>query len=134
MSNNNYDNIKEGEKKQVNKVEREIDGVKYWEYTYITKLENGRIHKQTVKSKYTPKNKDSKPRTKNSKSKSSDSENDNSNNDANARHASARQEQEQEQKIKMFVNEYKKQMLISLQSLIKTQFNESLTIEELKDM
>lgn len=114
----NYDNIKEGEKKQVNKVEREIDGVKYWEYTYITKLENGRIHKQTVKSKYTPKNKDSKPRTKKSKSKSSDNENEISN----------------DEKIKKFVDEYKKQMLISLQNLIKTQFNELLTIEELTNI
>ena len=118
MSNNNYDDIKEGEKKQVNKVEREIDGVKYWEYTYITKLENGKIHKQTVKSKYTPKNKDSKARTKKSKSKSSDNENEISN----------------DEKIKKFVDEYKKQMFISLQNLIKTQFNELLTIDELKDM
>ena len=49
---NNYDDIKEGEKKQINKTIREIDGVKYVEYTYITKLKGGKIHKQIVKSKY----------------------------------------------------------------------------------
>jgi len=111
----NYDNIKEGEKKQISKVEREIDGIKYWEYTYITKLENGRIHKQTVKTKYKPKDKTEK---KKSKSKSSDSENEISNNE----------------KIKKFVDEYKKQMYISLQNLIKIQFNKTLTIEELKNL
>ena len=50
--------IKEGEKKQVNKTIREIDGVKYIEYTYITKLKGGKIHKQIVKSKYTTKKKE----------------------------------------------------------------------------
>ena len=54
----NYDDIKEGEKKQVNKTIREIDGVKYIEYTYITKLKGGKIHKQIVKSEYTTKKKE----------------------------------------------------------------------------
>ena len=54
---NNYEDIKEGEKKQINKTIREIDGVKYVEYTYITKLKGGKIHKQIVKSKYISKKK-----------------------------------------------------------------------------
>ena len=54
----NYEDIKEGEKKQVNKVIREIDGVKFIEYTYITKLKGGKIHKQIVKSKYSTKKKE----------------------------------------------------------------------------
>ena len=55
---NNYEDIKEGEKKQISKSIREIDGVKYSEYTYITKLPGGKIHKQIVKSKYVGKKKD----------------------------------------------------------------------------
>jgi hypothetical protein len=55
---NNYDDIKEGEKRQINKIVREIDGIKYVEYTYITKLKGGKIHKQIVKTKYTNKKKE----------------------------------------------------------------------------
>ena len=55
---NDYEDIKEGEKKQISKSIREIDGVKYSEYTYITKLPGGKIHKQIVKSKYVGKKKD----------------------------------------------------------------------------
>ena len=112
---NNYDDIKEGEKKQISKTIREIDGVKYSEYTYISKLKGGKIHKQIVKSKYSSKKQD-KP-----KSKSSDSE-------------EVNDKQQKEEKIKTFVNEYKKQMIISLQNLIKVQFNENITIEELNNM
>ena len=33
----NYEDIKEGEKKQINKIVCEFDGIKYIEYNYITK-------------------------------------------------------------------------------------------------
>ena len=34
-NNNNYDDIKYGEKKQISKTIREIDGIKYSEYIYM---------------------------------------------------------------------------------------------------
>ena len=58
MSFNNYDDMQEGEKKQINKTIREIDGIKYCEYVYVTKLKGCKIHKQIVKTKYTSKKKE----------------------------------------------------------------------------
>ena len=110
--NNNYDDIKEGEKKQVNKIMREIDGVKYVEYTYITKLKGGKIHKQIVKSKYTNKKKENP-----------------SNYDLQK--INPEDKQVKEENIKKFITEYKNQMLISLQHLIKIQFGENISIDEL---
>ena len=110
----NYDDIKEGEKKQVNKTIREIDGVKYIEYTYITKLKGGKIHKQIVKSKYTTKKKEP------------------SNYDLQK--SNPEDKQLKEENMKKFITEYKNQMLMSLQNLIKMQFGETLTLEELNKM
>lgn len=112
MSFNNYDDIKEGEKKQINKIVREIDGVKYVEYTYITKLKGGKIHKQIVKTKYT-----------NKKKETPDNYTLQQNNPNN--------KEAKEQSIKNFITEYKKQMIISLQNMIKIQFGEELTIDEI---
>ena len=108
-NNNNYNDIKEGEKKQISKTIREIDGVKYSEYIYITKLPGGKIHKQIVKSKYIGKKKSN-----------------------NLIDSINKDDQEiKQENIKKFIIEYKKQMIISLQNIIKTQFDENLTIEEL---
>ena len=112
---NNYEDIKEGEKKQVNKTIREIDGVKYIEYTYISKLKNGKIHKQVVKSKYPSKKK-------------------NKDNNYDLQKSNPDDEQIKEDSIKKFITEYKNQMMISLQNLIKLQFGENYTIEELNKM
>ncbi len=107
--NNNYDDIKEGEKKQISKTIREIDGVKYAEYTYISKLKGGKIHKQIVKSKYISKKN-------------------------NNKNEIIEYERTDDEKIKCFVDEYKKQMMISLQNLIKVQFNKNISIDELNKM
>ena len=115
MSFNNYDDIKEVEKKQINKIVREIDGVKYVEYTYITKLKGGKIHKQIVKTKYTNKKKET-PNI-------FDLQQNNPNN-AEIKHES----------IKKFITEYKNQMIISLQNLIKIQFGEDMTLDEINKM
>ena len=115
MSFNNYEDIKEGEKKQINKTVREIDGVKYIEYTYITKLKGGKIHKQIVKSKYINKKKD-KP------------------NNYDLQQINPNNKEIKEENIKKFITEYKKQMIISLQNLIKIQFGEEMTLEELNKL
>ena len=39
-----------------------------------------------------------------------------------------------EENIKKFIPEYKKQMIISLQNLIKIQFGEEMTLEELNKL
>ena len=115
----NYDDIKEGEKKQISKTIRDIDGVKYSEYVYVTKLKGGKIHKQIVKTKYAGR-------------KNNDNNNNNNNNETNNSKKNETDENEMRQeKIKNFVKEYRKQMLISLQNLLKTQFNENRTIEEI---
>jgi len=106
-SNNNINDIKEGERKQIEKIIREIDGIKYCEYTYITKLSGGKIYKQIVKRKYTPK---TQPTIKPTKEELKN--------------------QEQE-KINEFIRDYKNQMLITLQNLVKNQFNKLMTIDEL---
>ena len=108
----NYDDIKEGEKKQINKTVREIDGVKYIEYTYITKLKGGKIHKQIVKTKYTNRKKETP-------------------NNYVLQQNNPNSKEVKEQSIKNFITEYKNQMLISLQNLIKIQFGEELTIDEI---
>ena len=108
----NYEDIKEGEKKQINKIVREIDGIKYIEYTYITKLRGGKIHKQIVKTKYTNKKKDIP-------------------NNYDLQQSNPGNEEIKQQSIKNFITEYKNQMLISLQNLIKIQFGEEMTLEEI---
>ena len=108
----NYEDIKEGEKKQINKIVREIDGIKYIEYTYITKLRDGKIHKQIVKTKYTNKKKDIP-------------------NNYDLQQSNPGNEEIKQQSIKNFITEYKNQMLISLQNLIKIQFGEEMTLEEI---
>ena len=110
---NNYEDIKEGEKKQISKSIREIDGVKYSEYTYITKLPGGKIHKQIVKSKYISKKK-------------------NQENNYDLQKSNPEDKQVKEENIKRFITEYKNQMLISLQNLIKIQFGEDMTLDEIK--
>lgn len=112
---NEINNIQEGERKQIEKVMREIDGIKYWEYTYITKLKGGKINKQIVKRKYKPKNQE--PKIKNESKTKQQIE-----------------QQEQQDKINEFIKDYKNQMLISLQSILKNQFNKSFTIEELNKL
>ncbi len=109
---NNYEDIKEGEKKQISKSIREIDGVKYSEYTYITKLPGGKIHKQIVKSKYIGKKKDAI-------------------NNYNIQPTKNENDELRQKSIERFITEYKKQMIISLQNLIKTQYGENMTIEEI---
>ena len=115
MSLNNYEDIKEGEKKQINKTVREIDGVKYIEYTYITKLKGGKIHKQIVKTKYTNKKKE-RP------------------NNYDLQQTNPDNKEIKQENIKKFITEYKNQMIISLQNLIKIQFGEDITIDELNKM
>ncbi len=115
---NEINDIQEGERKQIEKIMREIDGIKYWEYTYITKLKGGKINKQIVKRKYKPKNQETKIKPK-SKSKKEDL------------NINQEQQEEQQDNINDFIKEYKNQMLISLQNILKNQFNKSLTIEEL---
>ena len=136
-----YEDIKEGEKKQISKTMRDIDGVKYTEYTYLTKLKGGKIHKQIVKTKYVGKKKNI---VKTSEEKENSEENttlpsatlqsttlgvgvgakeQNEEKQMN-------KEEERQATIQKFVNEYKYQMLISLQNLLKTQFNENRIIEE----
>ena len=112
---NNYDDIKEGEKKQINKIVREIDGVKYIEYTYITKLKGGKIHKQIVKTKYTNRKKET-PNIFDLQQNNPDNK------------------EIKEENIKKFITEYKKQMIISLQNLIKIQFGEEMTLEDLNKL
>ena len=112
---NNYEDIKEGEKKQINKVIRGIDGVKYVIYTYISKLKGGKIHKQIVKSKYVSKKK-------------------NQQNNYDLQKSNPEDKQIKEDNIKRFITEYKNQMMISLQNLIKIQFGENFTIDELNKM
>ena len=108
----NYEDIKEGEKKQINKIVREIDGVKYVEYTYITKLKGGKINKQIVKTRYTSKKKETP-------------------NIFELQQRNPNNEEIKQQSIKKFITEYKNQMIISLQSLIKMQFGEEMTLEEI---
>ena len=108
----NYEDIKEGEKKQINKIVREIYGIKYIEYTYITKLRGGKIHKQIVKTKYTNKKKEIP-------------------NNYDLQQSNPGNEEIKQQSIKNFITEYKNQMLISLQNLIKIQFGEEMTLEEI---
>lgn len=103
-----YKDIKEGEKRQVNKIKREIDGVKYFEYTYVTKLKGGKIIKQTVKRKYNTTEKKQKKKEKKEQIKNDD--------------------------VNKFIIEFKNQMLITLQNLIKVQFNNNITIEEIKNI
>ena len=112
MSFNNYDDIKEGEKKQINKTVREIDGIKYIEYTYITKLKGGKIHKQIVKTKYTNKKKEIP-------------------NNYTLQQNNPDNKEIKKQSIKNFITEYKNQMIISLQNLIKIQFGEDMTLDEI---
>ena len=111
----NYEDIKEGEKKQINKIVREIDGIKFVEYTYITKLKGGKIHKQIVKTKYTNKKKE-RP------------------NNYDLQQTNPDNKEIKQENIKKFITEYKNQMIISLQNLIKIQFGEDITIDELNKM
>ena len=111
---NDINDIQEGERKQIEKIIREIDGIKYWEYTYITKLKGGKISKQIVKRKYTPK---TQPTIKKTKEEIQE----------------IKHQQEQD-KINEFIKEYKIQMLISLQNILKSQFNKSFTIDELNKL
>ena len=115
MSFNNYDDIKEGEKKQINKIVREIDGVKYVEYTYITKLKGGKINKQIVKTKYTNKKKQTP-------------------NIFELQQSNPDNQEIKQENIKKFITEYKNQMIISLQYLIKVQFGEEMTLEEINKL
>ena len=122
MSLNVYDDIKEGEKRQINKIVREIDGIKYVEYTYITKLKGGKIHKQIVKTKYTNKKKETPNIFDLQQNNPNNAEIDGAKHLREAKH----------ENIKKFITEYKNQMIISLQNLIKIQFGEDMTLDELK--
>ncbi len=117
-NNNNYDDIKYGEKKQISKTIREIDGIKYSEYIYVSKLPNGKIHKQIVKTKYIGKKNNNNGKL----------------NDSLILDKTKNDNEIKQENIKKFVKEYKNQMLISLQNLIKLQYNENITIEELNNM